>query len=122
MGFFKDLGKMSAQKLALGTLNSGPVKAMINKKIAEYATFESFDLDDEKGLTIVITLLGEQERTAIRVGDLKFSDDDRAVIPSRLDTNKPWLRNLLKNFVDGKQFPLPEEAGIGVAVLKQLMG
>ncbi len=96
---------------------SWTTKAALNSRIEEYGQMLDLKIDSEKKqITAKILLNGEKEPFRIAVDGYElWKDGDKAFLRiNSAGADRQWLNTLLKNYVSGKSFPIPAEAG-GVA-------
>lgn len=100
--------------------DTGTVRVMINLLLKRYAQLEDLRISDD-GVRAAVRMLGETDTIDVHVGDVEFSEDGTAVILRQLASNRPWLDNLMQDFVEGRTIPLSPEAAAGMALLKPLV-
>lgn len=96
---------------------NGPVRGIINRKIEDIGEVERIERMDGGGLSLTVRLLGEEAPMTVSMRSADFTPDSSGVAPRGLSADRPWLNNLLRNLVEGRVFPLPEDAPVGLAKL-----
>ena len=102
-----DSGKDKLVAISNSILNSGPVLGAINKKIEKYGAVKKINKNDD-GYRISCTLAGTNEDIEIAIKEIVLSEDKNTFSLSGLSADKVWLDNALKDFVEGKNIPLPD--------------
>ena len=102
-----DSGKDKLVAISNSILNSGPVLGAINKKIEKYGTVKKVNKNDN-GYRIRFTLAGTNEDIELAIKEIVISEDKKAFSLCGLSSDKMWLDNALKDFVEGKLIPLPD--------------
>ena len=102
-----DSGKGKLVAISNSILNSGPVLGAINKKIEKYGAVKKIDKNDN-GYRISFALAGTNEDIELAITEIVLSEDKKTFSLCGLSADKVWLDNALKDFVEGKNIPLPD--------------
>ena len=100
-------GKGRLVAIANSILNSGPVLSAINKKLSKYGEVKSVSKNDDY-YHISFCLAGTVEHIEISIKEIVLSEDKKTFSLHGLSSDKMWLDNALKDFVEGKLIPLPD--------------
>ncbi len=102
-----DSGKDKLVTISNSIINSGPVLGVINKKLEKYGTVKNINKNSD-GYCIRFCLTGTTEDIKITIKEIVLSEDKKAFSLCGLSADKVWLDNALKDFVAGKNIPLPD--------------
>ena len=102
-----DSGKGKLIAITNSILNSGPVLGAINKKLSKYGEVKSVSKNDEC-YHICFCLAGTNEHIEISIKKIVLAEDKKTFSLYGLSSDKVWLDNALKDFVEGKHIPLPD--------------
>ena len=105
MGFFSDSKDLMLSSLALPMLNNAWLKP--------YGQATALKLNStDKALEITLELKGESEplRLHVQEYELVVQGSQKHLVIKRLTTSREWMTELARNFLIGKQLPLPAEA------------
>lgn len=102
-----DSGKETLVSITNSLLNSTPVLSAINRKLEKYGEVKKIDKNDE-GYHISFSLAGTNEDIELTIKEIVLSGDKKTFSLQGLSADKTWLDNILKDFVEGKLIPLPD--------------
>lgn len=94
---------------------NGPVRDIINEKIRGIGEVDRIERMDGGGLSLTVSLLGEDAPMTVSMRSADIASDNSGVSPRGLSADRPWLNNLLRDFVEGHPFPLPADAPVWLA-------
>jgi hypothetical protein len=98
---------------AKDAMTSKAAQAFVNQKIARYGQVQMLKLDSRgKTVEVVCQLIGESEPVTIRVNryELKEVGGQKVIQLGDCTCNRPWLQNLLNDFGQGREVPVPSWA------------
>lgn len=94
----------------LNTLLSSPaVLGFVNKKVDRYGLVDRLFVD-ESGYHAEVSLLGRGAALTIDARSIRFSEDGARVSLHGMKASELWLQHLLEDFLEGREFALPEAA------------
>ena len=102
-----DSGKGTLVSITNSLLNSQPVLSAINRKLEKYGEVKKIDKNDD-GYRISFSLAGTNNDIELAIKEIVVSDDKKNFSLYGLSSDTLWLNNILKDFVEGKLIPLPE--------------
>lgn len=89
------------------------LRAAVNAVIGDYGQVLELTVEREKKtIQTRFQLKGESEAVAVTVGQytvLDLADGEKILLLSNLSCDREWMQALLTNFIEGKEFPLPEK-------------
>ncbi len=92
---------------------SWTTRQYINKKIKEYGDVLNLQINAKnKSIKASVLLKGEKVPISINVNKYKLENNANSATIKILDanSNKAWVNAIIKNFVYGKEFPMPAKA------------
>ncbi len=96
-------------------LHSQMAMDFLNGRVAKYAVIHSLEAESS-GYRAAVQLKGSNERLTIHLKEIRLSKDKQHVSLHGFDANQEWLTNLLCEFVEGREFALPDFPGIGAII------
>ena len=102
-----DSGKGTLVLITNSLLNSQPVLSAINRKLKKYGEVKKINKNDD-GYCISFCLAGTNEDIELTIKEIVLSGDKKTFSLQGLSADKTWLDNILKDFVEGKLIPLPD--------------
>ena len=106
---------------AVNSLISNPaVLKMINARLSRYAEILSLRYDRE-GFHARARLLGSAEEVPVSVRSIHFAPDCSSVKLEGISSGAPWCLHLLQDFVEGRDFPIPEAARLPLRPLAKML-
>lgn len=103
MGFLDDIKTTTANMF----LSSDMALGFVNNVTRRYATVKAIRLNG-KAIECTAVPNGSQESVTITASNFSFADDNSSVTIGTLAADRPWAENALKDFAQGRQFPIPE--------------
>jgi hypothetical protein len=85
-------------------------QVFINERIVRYGNVQRLKLDStKKQVEVVCQLIGEETPVTIYVGSylVRSEGDKKFVQLSRCTCSRPWLQNLMADFVEGRRIEVP---------------
>ena len=98
--------------IVLGMLNGG--------RLGRYAELLSLRCDSE-GFHARARLLGSAEEVAVSARRIAFAPDCSSVKLEGISSGAPWCLHLLQDFVEGRDFDIPESARATLRPLAKLL-
>lgn len=92
---------------------SGVAKSMLASKIERYGKLTDLRIQSgEKSIQAELQLEGETEPVKISVTRYKIvkSADSHAIVVEAVDASRVWVKNLLEDFLVGKEIQVPPMA------------
>lgn len=89
-------------------LNSDKTLGFVNDKIGRYAHVQSIKKDGVSFEFIALPV-GTNDTVIAKVGKITIADDSSYVTLHDVSANIEWVNNLLADFVEGKNIPIPED-------------
>ena len=97
-------------KAARDALTSKAAQTFLNQRIARYGEVRSLRLDSTQHTAeVVCHLIGETQPISVRIDNYEVRDDGgrKVVRVGECQCSRPWLQNLINDFVKGREFPVP---------------
>ena len=82
----------------------------LNERLARYGKIQRLRIDSgKKQMEVVCLLDGEPAPITVSVGSYAVHDDGgkKTIELSRCTCSRPWLQNLIADYVEGRRFELP---------------
>lgn len=95
---------------AKDALTSATAKKFLSRRIARYGTVQDLRIDSrQKRLLVVCELLGEPGPITVEVVHYAIEQDESSAYlrPLSCRCDRPWITNLLEDYVQGERFELP---------------
>jgi hypothetical protein len=95
---------------AKNAIASRAAQSYLNERLSRYGKVERLKIDSQqKQMEIVCLLDGEPTPISVQVGNYVVESEGpkRFLRISRCTCSRPWLQNLLNDFVDGRRVELP---------------
>ena len=107
---FKD----GATEMGVGMiLGSDMALNAVNKYTERYATVKKMSKIDG-GISFIVQPKGSQEFVEVTAKHITFAEDNSTVKIGEITANMEWVQNSLQDFVQGKEYVIPE-ASRGIA-------
>lgn len=93
-------------------------QAYINEKLARYAEVQRLQIFSAEGkMELVCKLYGEAEPISVEIGRyaIEGHGNDKTVRLADCRCGRPWVQNLLSDFVEQRSFPLPSWAAAALS-------
>ena len=100
-------GKNTLVSIFNTILNSPCTLSIINKKIERYANISEIH-KYEDGFHLKFRLLNDDRDIIVHIRELCLNEDRRTVSLHGFQSDSAWLQHILEDFVEGKEFMLPD--------------
>ncbi|WP_418764306.1 hypothetical protein [Mailhella sp.] len=91
-------------------LKSGAVMDALRRRTKRYAQIVDLGCAPEGGIEVVVRLLGFSEEVRVVLSRAEVEENGAWIRPTALSADREGVDALLKDFVQGKRFTLPEAA------------
>ena len=105
-------------RAAKDALAAKAAQTYLNEKLARYADVQRLQIDSGGGkMEVVCTLRGEAEPIAVRIGRyaIETQGGEKMLRLADCRCERPWVQNLLDDFVEQRAFPLPSWAAAALS-------
>ncbi len=111
---FKKMG-MSIKRTAVCAVlnkfvNNSVIQGIIAKYVGRYAEVKQIEARED-GYHAIIRLRGQEDDLVIFLKDIRRLKDNSGIVLHGFKANQEWLTNLLEDFAEGKEIPIPEFTG-----------
>ncbi len=95
----------------------------INKYIGEYGEMLTLEIDHKnKHIASSILLKGEKEPIKLEIDQYEIKQAEATIQIGKATCDKPWIDALLKNFVVGKKWDIPDGLSDKLGLLVDFLG
>ncbi len=110
-----------AKDMAINAFLNGKGKDIVNSKIGRYGTVQKL-MRENGAYHADVQLKGSSETLSVTLDSISINDDCSAAKLGTFHANAPWLENLLADFGDGREVPIPEgQARLLLAPFKNMV-
>lgn len=98
---------------AKDAMTSRAAQSFLNSRIARYGKVLDVKIDSKrKTLEASCLLEGEPDAITVKIGryDVEETAGKKYISATELSCSRPWVENLMKDFLDRKRFELPSWA------------
>lgn len=100
-------GKNTLASIFNAVLNSPCILSIINSKIERYANISEIN-KEENGFFIKFKLLNTDNDIVVKLREVCLSEDRSTVSLHGFQSDTMWLQHILEDFVENKEFMLPD--------------
>lgn len=100
-------------RAARDAVTSKAAQRFLNQKLARYGEVQTLRIDSHaRQMEVVCRLLGESEPVTVRVEEYQLAESGgrKIVRIGQCSCSRPWLQNLLNDFAQHREIPLPSWA------------
>ncbi len=92
-------------------LTNVSARLILKKKIENYGELIDFEVNSsEKNIYISVLLKGEEKPVQVEISSYKLIGDNPLMIEiSGIKSNREWINKISEDYIEDKQFPLPEK-------------
>lgn len=91
-------------------MTSKAAQMYLNKYISRYGELQDFKIDSQnRTLEVIFLPQGENEAITLRIDSYTIEDrgGKKYIQATACSCSRPWMNNLLKDFVQGRQVEVP---------------
>lgn len=101
-------------------LNAKPVLRLLNERVQAYGSITEIHYERER-YEIRFQMLGLADLISVSMRDFELSDDDRRVRLLGLDSDVEGVRNLLRDFLEGREISVPERVAAVLDKIRKVL-